>query len=293
MTKKNSIKKWLIIIAVVIVILAALIGFGLYQSIHGLTVTNYTLSSDKLTDSVRIVQLTDLHNSEFGSKNVKLIEKVKEQKPDLILITGDLLNSDEERTDIATEMIEGMSQVAPVFVSYGNHEAAYEKKYGTDLRKLYTDAGAAVLEFNQQDLTVKGQDVRLGGLYGYCMPPKYLKSGEAKQKEIDFLNEFQNTDALKILLCHMPECWQVNTSLDEWDIDCVLAGHVHGGQIRIPFVGGVWAPDRGWWPGEEAGLYPSEDGRRMLILSRGLGNREKIPRFNNVPEILTLDYLPA
>lgn len=291
--KKSSKMKWLFILLAVIILLAAFIGIGLYRSAHALTVSHYSVSSDKLTNPIRIVQLTDLHNSEFGDHNSQIVEKVAAEEPDLILITGDLLNSDENRTDIATDMIKGLAPIAPVYVSYGNHEAAFEEKYGTDLRALYSEAGATVLEYDWQDITVNGQAVRLGGIFGYCMAAKYRETHEANEEECIFLDEFGASDSFKVLMCHMPLCWIVSSSLDDWGVDCVLAGHIHGGQIRIPFVGGLWAPDQGWFPGRSSGLYYSEDGKNVLVVSRGLGSREKIPRFNNVPEILTLDLQPS
>ncbi len=276
----------LLLILLAIVLLTGFIGYGLYSSKYHLSISPYTIETDKLDASIRIVQLTDLHNSVFGQNNSRLIARVAEQEPDLILITGDLLNENEQRTDIAVGLIEGLTEIAPVYVSYGNHEKGYEERYGAELRKLYTEAGATVLEYDWVDLTVKGQSIRLGGLYGYCLPAKYLETGEARERECNFLKAFQDTDATTILMCHMPVCWIMNGSLDEWNVDIVFAGHAHGGQVRIPFVGGLWAPDQEWFPGRESGLYFSEAGKKVLVLSRGLGNTEKIPRFNNVPEVL-------
>lgn len=280
------------IIPIIFVIFAILLSFGLYSSKHFLSVSIYTIPTSKVSDRVRIVQLTDLHNSEFGENNSELVERVSAQNPDLILITGDLLNQDTEGTEIATTLINGLKDIAPVYVSFGNHEAGYERKYGTDLRALYTEAGATVLEYDWADLTVKGQKIRLGGLYGYCLPGELLKTGEAQEKECTYLEEFQNTDDLTLLMCHMPVCWQINGSLDSWNVDIVFAGHSHGGQVIILGLGGLWSPDRGWFPGREQGLYWSKDGKKVLVLSRGLGNREKIPRFNNIPEILVAEIVP-
>lgn len=281
-----------ILILIILGVLVALVLLGLYSSKHFLSESFYEIPSSKVSKSIRIVQLTDLHNSEFGENNGKLVKRVAAQQPDMILVTGDLLNQDVERTDIATTLISGLKEIAPVYVSYGNHESGYEKKYGIDLRALYTDAGATVLEYDWIDITVKDQQIRLGGLFGYCLPGELLKTGEAWKKECDFLEGFQDTDALTLLMCHMPVCWQINGSLDSWDMDIVFAGHSHGGQIRIPGVGGLWAPDRGWFPGREQGLYWSQDDQKVLVLSRGLGNRDKLPRFNNIPEILVAEIVP-
>ena len=287
---KRSILK-LILILVPLGLIAS--GISIFLSAHSLTVSRYEVTTPLLTDTVRIVQLTDLHNSEFGEHNQRLVQKVAEQAPDLIAITGDLLNSNVQRLDIAQELIAQLAALAPVYVSYGNHEIMYQDAYGTDLRALYSASGATVLEYEWAELCVKGQSIRLGGIYGYCMPAHYLDIGGADEAECAFLSAFQDTEAYTVLLCHMPYSWIVHDSLEAWEIDCVLCGHVHGGQIRFPFLGGLWAPDQGWFPGRESGLYRSEDGSRVMLLSRGLGNTDRLPRMNNLPEILVLNLLPA
>ena len=203
-----------------------------------------------------------------------------------------MLNSDESETDIATNLISGLGSIAPVYVSLGNHEVEYQQNYGTDVIQLYEDTGAVVLDRQYQDIEVNGQKVRLGGIYGYCLPEKYLETNEANSEECAFLSDFQNTDLYTILMCHMPVSWLINDGLDEWNVDCVLAGHVHGGQVILPLIGGVYAPDMGWFPGKLQGLYSSEDGSSTMVLSTGLGNTESVPRFNNIPEVVTVDILP-
>lgn len=274
-------------------IILILIAFGgIVISKYGLTVTMYEIEINKVSSSLKIVQISDLHNTEFGSDNTRLLQNVKKQSPDLILVTGDLLNSDDASTDIAINILHRLSEIAPVYVSLGNHEVEYNEEYNTDIKALYESAGATVLDKQYKDIEIKGQKIRLGGIYGYCLSDKYLKTGEANQDECDFLEDFQNTELYTVLMCHMPVCWIENDGIDEWKVDLILAGHAHGGQIRIPFVGGVWAPDQGWFPGKESGLYYSSDGSKALILSRGLGSRELIPRFNNIPEIVVVDLIP-
>ena len=284
--KKNRNKRIWAIVGVFIVVL--MLGISLSTSSHTLTTTHYILSSSTIS-SLRIVQLTDLHNSEFGEDNARLVSAVRDQSPDLILLTGDLLNSDEQRTDIATNLIAKLCDIAPVYFSNGNHEIEYEERYGVDIDELYREAGAVVLEKEYQDITVKNQKIRLGGIYGYCLPGKYLETGEADPEETAFLEAFQDTDLPKILMCHMPVCWMINGSLDDWDVDYVFAGHVHGGEVILPFVGGLYGPDLGWFPGKLQGLYSSENGEKTLILSRGLGTSEIVPRINNIPEIVVID----
>ena len=285
----KALQSVLVIILILVILLTA--SFILSQS--AISISQYDCSASSLTQPLRIVQLTDLHNSVFGKGNERLIRKVREQQPDLILLTGDMLNQYEERTDVPVDLIRELSQIAPVYASYGNHEEQHEKNYGTDLRAIFTEAGATVLEYDWVDVEVKGQKLRIGGIYGYCMAGYYLKTDETDEMETAFLDDFCDTDRTKLLLCHMPVAWIKYGSLDYWDTDYVFAGHAHGGQVRIPFVGGLYAPDQGWFPGRCEGLFFSKDGEHTLILSRGLGtSRSKLPRLNNIPEILVLDLVP-
>lgn len=284
--------KFILVFFIMLLFIIALFGWGFYQSKFSLTHTSYTIQTDKIWKSIRIVQITDLHNSLFEENNRELIDMVAEQSPDLILITGDLLNSDEDRTDVATALISDLGWIAPVYVSLGNHEVEYQQNYGMDITQLYQDAGAVVLDSQYRDVEVNGQQIRLGGIYGYCLPEKYLITQEADPEECAFLSDFQNTDLYTILMCHMPVCWILNGGLDEWDVDCVFSGHVHGGQIVLPGIGGIYAPDMGWFPGALRGMYSSSDGKKAMVLSSGLGNTEMVPRFNNIPEIVTVDIEP-
>ena len=280
-------KKTTFIIAI-LSLLTIISVISLCTSTHALTITTYQLSSN-IPTSLRILQLTDLHNSEFGANNSRLISTVRNQSPDLILLTGDLLNSDEQRTDIATDLITRLCDIAPVYCSNGNHEVEYQEKYGVDVDELYREAGAVVLEKEYQDIIINDQKIRIGGIYGYCLPGKFLETGEADQEETAFLEDFQNTDLPTILMCHMPVCWMINGSLDEWNVDYVFAGHVHGGEVILPFIGGLYGPDLGWFPGRMEGIFTSENKEKTLVLSRGLGTSERIPRFNNIPEIMVVD----
>lgn len=287
---KRSVR-WRIVLGVLLG-LAVFLGILLYRSKYCLTNASYTIHTSRLEETIRLVQLTDLHNSTFGQDNQRLIQMVAEQSPNLILITGDLINSGVRNTEIATQLITDLCGIAPVYVSLGNHEVEYQEEYNVNLTAAYEKAGATVLEKSYEDITVNGQSLRIGGIYGYCLPEEYLISGEANPEECAFLSEFQDTKAYKLLLCHMPVCWIGGSSLGAWNVDCVLTGHLHGGQIILPGIGGLYAPDMGWFPGRLRGLYTSEDGRTTVVLSAGLGNTERIPRFHNIPEIVTVDLQP-
>ena len=266
---------------------------NLNQSKCSLSCSFYQINSDKIAIPIKVLQLTDLHNSEFGENNQELIDRIASQSPDLILLTGDLLNSGEFVTEIAANLISSLCQIAPVYLSFGNHEIEYRDNFNRDIAQLYQSAGATVLNYEYKDIIINGQPLRIGGIYGYCLPDKYLETGEADPGECKFLWDFENTDRYKILLSHLPIAWLKNDALEEWNVDCVFSGHLHGGQVILPGIGGVYAPDMGWFPGRLKGVFDSEDGKRHLVLSAGLGNTEVIPRFNNIPEIVCVDLVPV
>ena len=273
-------------------LLIALMLLEVWRCKYLLTVTSYELTTDKLTAPIRLVHLTDLHNSEFGADNAELIDLVNQQAPDLILMTGDMLNGREEETEVAVNLVRRLKETAPVYFSYGNHEVTHQNTFRRDLTALFEEAGAVVLNRTYEDVTVNGQTIRLGGIYGYCLPEKYYATGEARYWECEFLKEFQNTEDYTLLLAHLPTCWIRNDNLDIWEIDCVLSGHEHGGQIRLPWIGGLYAPDQGFFPGRSSGVYLSENGKKAMVLSRGLGSGNAVPRFGNVPEVVVVDIIP-
>lgn len=285
-------RKMLPVVLVVLTLLVIGIAISFLLSAYALTVAKYKLECAGIEAPIRIVQLSDLHNSQFGDGNSRLVEKVRLQEPDVIFLTGDLLTQSEEGHEIAVHLISELSQIAPVYASLGNHEVVYQAMNDVDIAKVYVDAGSTVLEKTYLDLEINGQPIRLGGIYGYCLPEKYVAGREDRQRDTNYLKDFQNTESFTILLAHNPTCWLINGSLDAWDVDCVFAGHTHGGQVRIPFGGGLYGPGLSWFPGELEGLYYSQDGSKTLVLSRGLGSSTSVPRLNNIPEIVVVDLVP-
>lgn len=319
--KRNKYHFVFLILFLLILSLAIFAICNFYLSKHALERSSYTITSPELSGSFRVVQLTDLHNSVFGEDNCELVKQVADAEPDVIFLTGDLVNDKAgEDTSIAVSLISQLKEIAPVYFSYGNQEDTLEAA-GVNVRQIYTDAGAVVLDREYVDTEMNGQLVRIGGIYGYCQPDVYAQEA-GRQDETAFLHEFQDTDRYTLFMCHMPVCWIESGSLLEYRIDCVFAGHAHGGQIRLPFIGGLWAPDQGWFPGKECGVYGTDEESWMshkqkmlewagnmkydvswyeadqvyepsyLVLSRGLGNTDRIPRFNNIPEIVVVDFVP-
>ena len=252
---------------------------------YALSVSHYSLSDDRI-EKIRIVQISDFHNGEFGKNNYRLIETVAYQNPDLILITGDLLNSNEDSIETATCLIENLTAIADVYVSMGNHEIEYRERTGIDINSLYTDAGAVVLDETYIEISINGQELRIGGVYGYCLPERYKSQNGKQKQQCELLTKFQNTNRYKILMSHLPYAWWNYGFGIDWNVDLVLCGHTHGGQVIVPFLGGLYDAETGWFPGEISGYRQD---KADIIVSRGLGSTETLPRFNNTPEMVVID----
>ena len=283
--------KFLKITISLILLIALITAASIFLSYNVLKVRTFSYETDKAVDPVRAVVISDLHEHEFGKDNVKLVEKIREQEPDIILMVGDFVNQDSTESTVVVKLVEQLSKLAPVCYSLGNHEESYMAKTDWNFPTEIEKAGAHFLDKEYVDTEVNGQQLRIGGIYGYCLPARYLETNEADPEECAFLSEFQDTDRYTVLLTHMPVCWLINDGINEWDIDCVFSGHVHGGEVILPFIGGMYAPDFGWFPGKLEGVYTSDDGTKNLVLSRGLGTTEVIPRFNNIPEIVVVDLM--
>lgn len=280
---KKIVKILLIIIA--ILLLACLTSIWL--SYNWLTISNYTVTSSKITEPFRMVLISDLHDHQFDKNNEKLSEKIREQSPDLIIIDGDMINSDSENADTAVEVVCALKEIAPVYYSYGNHEYAYMEAGHTDLQAELEDAGAVVLNYQSIDLEVKGNSIRLGGLYEYGFETG-MQSEEENQRALSYLEEYVDTDRYLIMCAHRPDSFYPWNTADDWGINLVLSGHLHGGQVIIPGIGGLYSQLEGFLPQYDYGQYKLGDSD--MIITRGLGSNPKIlPRFNNLPEIAVVD----
>ena len=200
---KRKIKQVRIIIFCIITIL--LITILLVHN-NVLDTTNYEIEiiNSTLNNRLRIVHLTDIHDSVFGVNNGNLILEVEENEPDLIFITGDLVNTNKNAdTSCAKELIAGLVEIAPVYISLGNQEISLIDEKKIDVINEYESVGATVLNFSYIDTAIKGIKCRIGGIYGYCLPEVYAQEAHL-ENESEYLMDFQNTNSLKLLLCHMP-----------------------------------------------------------------------------------------
>ena len=290
MTENRPKRRFRTVLLTIAGLLAAVLLYGFASSLF-LHVETVSLVTD-VVSPIRVVHLTDLHNAQFGKDNAKLIDKVAAQNPDLIIMSGDMLNEDDPNSEIVTALISDLSLIAPVYFGYGNHEKHWEKTHGQDLRPLLEQAGASVEDNDYIDLELKGTKIRIGGYMAYYPVPHMSTNDEAQEAlELAFAEDFENTDRLKILINHIPTGWVDWNYVNKYPVDIVFSGHYHGGMIRIPILDqGLYAPYVGLFPHFTKGVYVGQ--KATCILSAGLGIEHHIPRFYNPPEIMVVDLTP-
>lgn len=271
--------------------LLGLIGFEIICT-HSLSVRKYSVSLPNVTNCVRIAVISDLHGREFGRANVRLVEKIRAQRPDVIFLDGDMIDRSAAPADVQRllELIGTLCEIAPVYFAPGNHELEYMETDASLLEQAAA-AGAAVVNDSYADVTIAGQTLRIGGTMGHGF--YFGRSQEAFEAspEYQFLKDFEQTDAPKICLAHMPDTFIFNGAYELWDVDIVISGHTHGGLVRLPFVGGLYAPMQGRFPEYDRGLFRLGDHMQMIITS-GLAGHGWLPRVNNLPEIAVAELVP-
>ncbi len=256
-------------VLIVFGIFVLLFGFFFWQN-NDLVLSVYDIDHG-VEDEITIVHLSDLHNKMFGEDNQRLVDHVIEVEPDLIFITGDLIDQKNDEDDLSFEYIGDLRDIAPVYVSLGNHE------YWADLAEEVTialeDMGAVVLDNEAIHMNIKGHFVQLIGLSDEA------GGSDAKEELINMIN----VDMYNIVLYHQPLSLEM---FADYDVELVFSGHAHGGQTRLPLIGGLIAPGEGLFPTYTSGLYEIEDS--MMVVSRGLGNSVIPVRVFNRPEIVVV-----
>ena len=246
-----------------------------------LELNTYTIESEKLPksfDGYKIAHVSDLHNNEMGEDNENLLAMLKDSSPDIIAITGDIVDSRNTDIEIALQFANEAEKIAPCYYITGNHEARVSEY--ESLKKGLIEIGVTVLEDKSISLEKSGEDITLMGVDDPSFITDYLLVDDEEVMQ-DKLSELKSEDSYTILLSHRPELFKIYV---ENDIDLVLSGHAHGGQFRLPFVDGLYAPNQGLFPEYDSGLYTEEN--TNMIVSRGIGNSLFPFRFNNRPEVI-------
>ena len=277
-------KKKFIFPAVVAIVLVALV-IGIAWGNTALELNTYTISSSKLPqsfDGYRIAHVSDLHNTEMGKDNEKLLAMLRDAAPDMIAITGDLVDSRNTDIEVALQFVREAVKIAPCYYVTGNHEARISEY--DELKEAMEAAGVTVLKDAQTEISLTGESITLIGVNDPSYQTDYL-FGDAKTVMNTKLEELHTEqDRFTILLSHRPELFE--TYVDH-DLDLVLSGHAHGGQFRLPFVGGLVAPNQGFFPEYDAGIYT--EGNTNMLVSRGVGNSILPFRINNRPEVILIE----
>lgn len=279
----------LILLLIMVIIVSGCL-ISIWISYNRFTVSRFTVTSDKILSPLRIVLISDLHDHRFDSCNEKLSEMIKEQTPDIIIIDGDMINGDSENAETAVTLIHRLIDIAPVYYSYGNHEYYYIEAGHNKLQEELESAGAVVVNYRNVDIQVKGNPIRIGGLYEYG-GDTYMQSDEENQRVVSYLQKYVETDRYLIMCAHRPESFYPLESTEQWKIDLILSGHLHGGQVILPGIGGIYNTLDGFFPEYDYGQYKLGSGD--MIITRGLSSNWKLlPRFNNPPEIAVVDVSP-
>ena len=277
-------KRKFIILAVAAAFLLALIAWIIWGN-KAMELNTYTISSSKLPqgfDGYRIAHVSDLHNAEMGKDNELLLTMLLDAAPDMIAITGDLIDSRNTDIEIALQFIREAVKIAPCYYVTGNHEARVNE-YG-ELKAGMEAAGVTVLEDVRTEISMEGETITLIGVNDPSYQTDYL-FGDSETVMNTKLEELHTeNDGFTILLSHRPELF--DTYADH-DIDLILSGHAHGGQFRLPFIGGLVAPNQGLFPEYDAGIYT--EGNTNMFVSRGVGNSILPFRINNRPEVILIE----
>ncbi len=276
-------RKYTAIVIVVIILVFLTLLIVLHNK--NLEVYKFNVKSKEIPekfDNFRIVQVSDLHNAEFGVDNVNLLDKLNQEDADIIVITGDMIDSRNTDVDVAISFAQKAVNIAPVYYINGNHESRVPEEY-EKLKKGLTEAGITVLENESVDITVGEDTITLIGISDPTFRMELVDDTMEQNILHQLISVIPDNDNYKVLLAHRPEYFDMYAG----NVHLVLSGHAHGGQFRIPFVGGLVAPGQGFFPEYYEGSY-IEDNTEMIV-SRGVGNSIIPFRINNKPEIIVAE----
>ncbi|MFB4210350.1 metallophosphoesterase [Shouchella sp. JSM 1781072] len=273
------------VLVLIVAFIAAIYFF--YAQNHQLVENNHTIEVEHLPlehDGITMVHLSDLHSAEFGDRNERLLNMVNAQSPDMIFMTGDLIDSYTSNQGEGVQLMEDLVEIAPTYYVTGNHE--WRLDLVDELSETLTNLGVHVLRNEAVNVVVDDFTFQLVGIDDPDRSPN-ADPIDVTASSLQEANVSASQELYTVLLAHRPEMF---STYQEANLDLVLSGHAHGGQIRLPLIGGILAPGQGLFPDYSEGMYEEQDTK--MIVSRGLGNSLFPLRVFNRPEVIRIDLIP-
>ena len=280
------------ILSILIVVCLIVICIISYIENRRLVITRYQIhdvSIPKAFQGFHIVQLSDLHNATFGKHNEELIRKIKDLQPDIILITGDMIiGKPGKDVTFAADTMNALTEIAPVYFSMGNHElraSIYTDTYQDMWERFEKRLSPVIHVLRDQVTTLVKNDSQIY-LYGLSLTPMFYKRMIRTPMSEAYLTSLFgscNHEEYHIFMAHNPDYFK---EYADWGANLTFSGHVHGGMIRLPLLGGALSPMIHFFPKYDKGLF--EYSNKYMILSGGLGNHTFKFRVNNLPEIISV-----
>ena len=274
------------IVLIILLIGIVLFAIGMLCS-KNFVVSTYEIKTNKLIKDIKIVVLADIHNKVFEDNNFKIIEKIKYYSPDMILIPGDIIVAKytKEVSDllICEKWLEGLSSIAPIYFENGNHESKIRNfEVYNEILNLFKKYN--VCELNNKMVSIDGSNINI---YGLELPGKYYEKFKTIKLDVEEINKLIGAcelDKFNILLAHNPEYFD---TYNDYGADLTIGGHLHGGIMQLPFIGGVISTSFKLFPKYAGGIYKG-DGTTMIV-SRGIGWHTIPVRLFNPPDLVFIE----
>lgn len=272
-------KKIILLIFILIICVISIISCE-----YMLNVSKFNIKLSKLPDEFngyKILQLSDFHSKEFRQGNEYLIKKINEESPNIIVMTGDMINSDSDNFSIFADLAKKLASKYDVYYIFGNHEMNLSQNKQKELIDIINECGVKIINNEKQEIIKENNKINIYGL-NYELQYYFSRNNFTYELMNESL-ENTNSDEINILLAHNPIDFK---TYRKWGADLTFAGHVHGGVVRIPFLKGILSPDVNFFPKYDKGLY-IEDNKSMVV-STGLGYGTLPIRLFNLPEIVVV-----
>jgi predicted MPP superfamily phosphohydrolase len=269
-----------------------LLVVGLYLGNKLIRISKYEIKSDKIPkefNNFKIVHLSDFHSNSFIGNTTKIVKKIDDQKPNIVVMTGDMVNKYDKKFDGFLELAQVLSKKYKIYYIVGNHEQRLKK---SDLKLILDRLNKLGIKILKDEKIVLREKKDHLNLYGIDVPLNFYKIRNKPLIDLEEIItpvlESCKEEEYNILLAHNPLYFE---KYAKYNLDLILSGHVHGGMIRLPFLGGLLSPERKFLPKYSSGVY--EANNKKMIVSRGIGHSKPLIRIFNMPEILSITLLSS